>query len=92
MSLKLIFTEEAKKDYLETFEWYNQIDRELANSFSEELDRVFIRIQESSEQFPVIDGSTQRALLKRFPYSVFFLRDGDLLVITAIMHHRREPT
>jgi plasmid stabilization system protein ParE len=40
---------------------------------------------------PIIRGQTRRALVRRFPYAVFYVLDPDVVAVTAVMHGRRDP-
>ena len=42
-------------------------------------------------RYPVVRGSARRALLRRFPYAVFFVASPDLVNIIAYLHARRDP-
>ena len=42
-----------------------------------ELDAVFDRIRESPTQFLLVEGSVRRALLGKFPYTIYDVLDGD---------------
>ena len=39
--------------------------------------------------FPVLSGAFRQALLKRFPYLIYYFVDMNLVVISAIFHQRR---
>ncbi|OQX66616.1 MAG: hypothetical protein B6A08_19600 [Sorangiineae bacterium NIC37A_2] len=41
--------------------------------------------------FPVVEGRARRARIFGFPYSVFFEDRGDLVVVLAVFHARRDP-
>jgi len=43
------------------------------------------------ERFPVVYRESRRALLRRFPYAVYFVASSDLVSVVACMHARREP-
>jgi hypothetical protein len=43
------------------------------------------------ERYPVVRGEARRALLRRFPYAVFFVATPDLVSVLACMHARRDP-
>jgi toxin ParE1/3/4 len=42
-------------------------------------------------QFPQIFKSVRRARVKIFPYGLFFVIDGDALLVIACFHSRRDP-
>jgi plasmid stabilization system protein ParE len=35
--------------------------------------------------------NTRRALLKRFPYAVYFAVDNEIIVVLAVFHTSRDP-
>lgn len=45
----------------------------LGSRFDVELDRVVGRVGDNPLQFPMVEADVRRALLKIFPFSVFFL-------------------
>jgi hypothetical protein len=43
------------------------------------------------ERFPVVHLQCRRALLRRFPYAVYFVPSVDLISVVGCMHARRDP-
>ena len=43
------------------------------------------------ERFPVVHPQCRRALLRRFPYGVYFVSTRQLISVVACMHVRRDP-
>ena len=43
-------------------------------------------------QFPIVYKNASRAVLRRFPYSLFFVMDGDELLVIACFHASRDPS
>jgi plasmid stabilization system protein ParE len=41
------------------------------------------------EMCPVTHSDCRRALLRRFPYSVFYIYDSGLITVVAVFHHSR---
>ena len=35
--------------------------------------------------------SYRRRVLRRFPYSIFYVVDPDVIIIVALAHHKRRP-
>jgi plasmid stabilization system protein ParE len=56
-----------------------------------ELDAVFDRIREAPDQFPLVEGTVRRALLHKFPYSVYYSAGVDCIDVVAVIHQRRYP-
>jgi plasmid stabilization system protein ParE len=72
-------------------EWYLQRSKRAAVAFLHEVERVFERIADAPEQFPMFDFGTQRAFLHRFPYVIVFRETVAGVEIIAIAHGRRRP-
>jgi len=43
------------------------------------------------ERFPVVRGKACRALLRRFPYAVYFVATPELVSVFACLRARRDP-
>ena len=87
----LIVRPSAQLDIDEALSWYYQRDPTVAQRLFAELDVVFERIRQNPGQFPVVVEPIQRALLRKFPYSVYFIVGGDLAAVVAVIHQRRKP-
>jgi plasmid stabilization system protein ParE len=48
-------------------------------------------IAEHPLRYPVVRRNTRRALLRRFPYAMYFRIYDDVIVVVACMHGRRNP-
>tara|TARA_R110002124_G_scaffold208776_3_gene375117 strand:- start:26253 stop:26468 length:216 start_codon:yes stop_codon:yes gene_type:complete len=64
------FSEEARLDYKEAYQWYSEIDKYLAERFESDLDDVLKRLNDSSLQFPKVTELTQRALFGPFSFKL----------------------
>jgi plasmid stabilization system protein ParE len=73
-------------------QWYEQESAGLGSAFLEVVEQTLEEIVENPFRFSVVFQDVRRALLKRFPYGVFFrLRDPRIRVI-AIVHLARDPS
>jgi plasmid stabilization system protein ParE len=91
MKPRLFVEEAARADLADAFRWYEGQRAGLGSEFLAALPVVFERIEENPMAYPIIRGTTRRVLLRRFPYSVFYVVDPDLVAVTAVMHGRRDP-
>jgi plasmid stabilization system protein ParE len=89
---RLLLEPEAEADLEEAFMWYESQRPGLGSEFFAEVARIFQAIEHTPQQYSVIRGQTRRALVRRFPYAVFFVVDLDLIAVTAVMHGRRDPS
>ena len=83
---------DAEADIVSALRWYQQIDPNLAFRFTLEAFATLRRIKTFPYQFPVIRGTTRRALLKRFPYSILFSLKNEGLFVIAVVHQRQSET
>ncbi len=71
--------------------WYHEKQLGLGERFLEALGRLFDRIMENPRQFPVVELEVRRALLRHFPYGVYFTVTSDHIQVIAVLHLRRYP-
>jgi plasmid stabilization system protein ParE len=84
----------ASEAEIEIFEAALRYERERAGlgfRFETEVNTVFARLLENPFQFPEIEAGARRALVRDFPYSVFFATEGDLVTVLAVLHLHRHP-
>jgi plasmid stabilization system protein ParE len=71
--------------------WYIEIDPTLEERFVRSLNEVLDRIEAHPFAYRVLYGNTRRAMLDKFPYSVFYLIQDSRIVVLAMIHHKRNP-
>ena len=65
----------------------------LPARFIAELGHIFDRVSENPMQFPLVEQSVRRALLAKFPYSVYFTTEhADTAMVLAVVHQKRLPS
>jgi len=52
---------------------------------------VFQRIEVNPQQFPRLEGEVRRALLRHFPYVVYFIGESETITVLAVLHLHQEP-
>ena len=73
-------------------EYYNQCSPGLGLEFLNELERQILIIAAMPMQWQVVDASIRRALMKRFPYVIYYrVLNNDVLRVTIVKHQRRHP-
>jgi plasmid stabilization system protein ParE len=91
MKPRLLLEAEARQDLVAAFDWYEAQRSGLGSEFLAEVAFVLEAIEASPERFPVIRAKTHRALVRRFPYGIFYIIESDLIAVIACMHGRRDP-
>ena len=90
MAREVIVNPSAGADVREAAFWYETKREGLGAEFVLELDALYDRIAQHPLQFPEIGEGARRALLRRFPYAVYFVTD-DAPVVLAVLHQHRTP-
>jgi plasmid stabilization system protein ParE len=73
------------------FQWYERQRAGLGHEFLRSLDAALAaRVRDPLLSREVRPG-VRRALLRRFPYGVFFGVSETAVTVLAVLHHRRSP-
>jgi plasmid stabilization system protein ParE len=85
-------TPAAEADLFDAAIAYEREREGLGSRFESQVDRVLTRISTRPLQFAQIaDDGVRRALVRVFPYAVFFILVEDRARVFAILHQHRQP-
>ena len=73
------------------FAWYEQRQAGLGTDFLRACDATFSAIARMPQAYREIRPRVRRALLRRFPYMVFFVEDAERVVVVGVVHVRQSP-
>lgn len=79
----------ARADAEEAVAWYDAERPGLGVEFILELDLAIEKAAENPSSYAPVTGSVRRVLMRRFPYALYFVLDGDDVEIIAILHQAR---
>jgi toxin ParE1/3/4 len=91
MKRSLLIRPEAAAEIQEAFAWYEGQSVGLGTAFRDSLGATLDRICENPNQYPAVHREVRRALMRRFPYGIFYLADEQQIVVLAVFHGRRNP-
>jgi len=91
MAAKLTFTLEAERDIEEAYVWYEEQRAGLGEEFLSSVDACIQFICRMPEVYEIIHESYRRALLRRFPYVVFYEYESDTVTVYSVFHTSRDP-
>ena len=91
MNLPVVFRPEADHELLMARRWYDEHRPGLGAQFASEIDDTVERISSNPLAFPLVQGKTRRAIVRRFPFGIYFRMTPAGIVVTAMMHGRRHP-
>lgn len=89
MTYHVILSPDAKGQVRAATRWYVRKELSLSRRFSEALNETLDRIAENPYQFLVVHGPFRRALMKRFPYSIYFKTSTRSVYVVRVVHQRR---
>ena len=90
--MRVRFRTEAADDVASARRWYDGQRSGLGHDFVRSLEQVVALIAELPDAFPEISTGYRRALLRRFPYALYYRVTGKSVDVIACLHTRRSPT
>lgn len=88
---RLVSERRADLDIESTFQWYENEQQGLGLEFLEELRATYTRIVEGPLKYEELRSGIRRALVRRFPYAVYFSIEADVIVVLTVLHASRDP-
>ena len=89
--MRLGFHAKADAEVTAAARYYEAQAEALGSSFLEELDAALERIKAHPQAAPSVGREIRRAILRRFPYSVFYAVEPDRIRVLAVAHQKRRP-
>lgn len=91
MAAELITAPEAEQDIADAYAWYEARRTGLGEEFLSCLDACVQTICRTPKMHAIIHENHRRALLRRFPYAVFYDYDGSTVIVYGVFHTSRDP-
>ncbi|MEN9866071.1 MAG: hypothetical protein RL748_1661 [Pseudomonadota bacterium] len=92
MSFQIIFKPLAQEEIAEAHQWYQQAHIDMGDAFLAELERVSHFIENNPRLYACVEDEIRRANFNRFPYSLFYVIDGQTVNILSCFHQHRRPS
>jgi len=90
VTLRLVVRPLAEQDLVETQRWYEEQRPGLGDEFRLTVDRLVGRIIERPQLYPEVYRSVRRAVVRRFPYLLYYVVTSDAIVLLACLHGKRD--
>lgn len=91
MKYELIIRSCAESEISDAALWYEKQRKGLGSEFLQSIDAALESIQRAPNLYTNIYKNVRRALIKRFPYSIFYILENGKIVIIAAFHEKRNP-
>ena len=91
MSPALILRPAAEEDVEAAYRWYEERSPGLGAEFLRSVEAGLASIERNPEAFQKVYKHARRALLRRFPYALFYVASAELIEVIGCIHTRRHP-
>lgn len=88
----LIFRPTAAADIERSYRWYEDERVGLGDEFLEEVSVTVDAVLVRPRAYPALHRDTRRALVRRFPFALFYPIIDETVVVVACFHVRRMPS
>jgi plasmid stabilization system protein ParE len=88
---RLVVRPAAEADIAEAVAWYEARSPGLGTEFVRAVDACLGLVERFPEAQAEVYRHARRALLRRFPYAVFYVVHAETIDVIACLHVRRDP-
>jgi plasmid stabilization system protein ParE len=88
--VNLRLTPAAEADVKGVHAWFRDRGHDLDDRFFQALDQCLDAIERNPFAFAVVHRDIRRALLRQFPYCIFYVVSGQEIVVLACIHGDRD--
>jgi plasmid stabilization system protein ParE len=92
MTRPLILRLSAEADIEAAYRWYEEQSPGLGTEFLRAVEASLSSIERNPELYSQQYRRARRALLRRFPYALFYVIQPDLIEVIGCIHVRRHPS
>jgi len=85
------FHPEAREEFRGAIRWYRARSAIASTEFRTTVMTAIREVAQAPQHWPKYLYGTRRFVLHRFPFSVVYLDDPDLVTVIAIAHSKRKP-
>ena len=91
MNRTLVVSVQTEADLSEAFAWYDQLQPGLGDDLVRCVEQALDRILDHPEAFATSSLNVRRALVRRFPYGLFFRVRQHRIEVEALFPLRSDP-
>jgi len=91
VNFRVKFEPEAKAEIIEAFNWYEEQSFGLGGEFLRAMKQAEAAIARNPYLYQIHYRDLRRAYLRRFPYALHYLVEGNEVSVLSCFHFRRDP-
>lgn len=89
--IRIYFHKLAKNELFDARDYYDELWFGLGELFIDEINRCLKIIKINPLAYPVIKEDIRKAVVIKFPYSILYKVENEIIYVLAIMHQKRQP-
>lgn len=87
----VLLREEALEEIAAASAWYGRQRPELGSELIAQIEQSIELLADHPDAFPVVGSNIRRALLRRFPFALYYRSlDTETIEVLAVLHQRRD--
>ena len=91
MAAELVIAPEAEQDIAEAYGWYESRRIGLGEEFLSCVEACIEAIRRTPESRAAVHENYRRALVRRFPYAIFYESAEGAVTVYCVTHTSRDP-
>lgn len=91
MTLRIVVRPDAGTEIDAARAWYERCRPGLGAEFVEAIDATIVHLARRPEMYPRVHGDVHRAVVRRFPYAVYYRCVAEEILVLAVVHGHRHP-
>ena len=80
-----------RRDIDEAAAWYEDQEKGLGVAFLDAVHTSVQRITANPRVFRISRSKARAALIRKFPYTIYFAQSEEIVQVLAVLHQRRDP-
>lgn len=89
--MQILFTEEARDETVTASRWYDDQRPGLGEVFRSHVNATLNAIAWQPLALPVVHRDLRRAVVTRFPYTIYYRASETAIIVVGVIHGRRHP-
>jgi toxin ParE1/3/4 len=91
MNRPIIFRRAARAEFDDAANWYEGMRPGLGAAFTRAVQQVLDRIAGKPEFYPKVHHDVREALVRGFPYCVYYREEPGYVLVLSVFHTSRDP-
>ena len=91
MALPVVYRQAARREIVNVARTYEEQRDGLGTLFLDEIGRIEGHVSDGPRLYQLVGDGIRRAVLRRFPFGLFYIEEERRIVVLACLDLRRDP-